>query len=334
MPRKARIEYEGAIYHVMDRGDRLEVIYRDERDREIFLKTLGEVCERCGWKVHAYVLMGNHYHMLLGTPEANLSRGMRLLQGIYTIRHNARHRLRGHLFQGRYKAILVDGEDATYFRTVGDYIHLNPVRAGLLAQDAKLTSYPWSSFPFHVNPPRKRPPWLKSEWILVGVGEADTARGRNGYREVMEKRAAEERNGGAIEEGMLKSLRRGWCFGSEVFREAILENLDKPVRREQGNSRRGITGSHNEQEAERLIGEGLKALGMDRRDLAKLPKGSAVKIAIASVVKRRTVVTNAWIAAELHMGAATRVSSYCAEQNMRTEVKMLVKKIDMSIWKN
>jgi len=132
MPRKARIEYEGAIYHVMDRGDRLEAIYRDERDREIFLKTLGEVCERCGWKVHAYALMGNHYHLLLETPEANLSRGMRLLQGIYTIRHNARHRLRGHLFQGRYKAILVDGEDATYFRTVGDYIHLNPVRAGLL----------------------------------------------------------------------------------------------------------------------------------------------------------------------------------------------------------
>jgi len=147
----------------------------------------------------------------------------------------------------------------------------------------------------------------------------------------MEKRTAEERDGGAIEEGMLKALRRGWCFGSEVFREAILEKLDMPVRQEQGNSRRGITGSHNEQEAERLIGEGLKALGVDRRDLAKLPKGCAVKIAIASVVKQRTVVTNAWIAAELHMGAATRVSSYCAEQNMRAEVKKLVKKVNMSI---
>ena len=85
MPRKARVEYEGAIYHVMGRGDRLEAIYRDEQDREMFLKTLGEVCGRCGWQVHAYVLMGNHYHLLLETPEANLSRGMRLLQGIYTI---------------------------------------------------------------------------------------------------------------------------------------------------------------------------------------------------------------------------------------------------------
>lgn len=331
MPRKARVEYEGAIYHVMDRGNRLEEIYRDVRDREIFLKTLGEVSERCGWQVHAYVLMSNHYHLLLETPEANLSRGMRLLQGIYTIRHNARHRLRGHLFQGRYKAIVVDGEDATYFRTVGDYIHLNPVRAGLLAEDAMLMSYPWSSFPAHVGPPRKRPPWLKSEWVLAGVGEADTARGRNAYREVMEKRAVEERDGGAIEEGMLKALRRGWCFGSEVFREAILERLEVPVRQEQGNSRSGITGSHSEQEAKRLIGEGLKALGVDRKDLSTLPKGSAVKIAIASVVKQRTVVTNAWIAAELYMGAASRVSSYCAKQNMRTDVKKLVKKLTMSI---
>jgi len=328
---RARVEYEGAIYHVMDCGNRLEEIYRDERDREIFLKTLGEVCERCGWRVHAYVLMGNHYHLLLETPEANLSRGMRLLQGIYTIRHNARHRLRGHLFQGRYKAIVVDGEDATYFRTVGDYIHLNPARAGLLKEEQKLVSYRWSSFPAHVGAPRKRPPWLKSEWVLAGVGETDAARGRNAYRATMQKRCEEERNGGAIEEGMLKALRRGWCFGSESFREAILERMETPVREEQGNSRHGIARSHNEQEAQRLIAKGLKELGIDRQDLAKLPKGSAVKIAIASVVKERTVVTNAWIAVQLHMGAATRVSSYCAAQNSRADIKKHVKTIRMSI---
>ena len=329
MPRKSRVEYAGAIYHVMDRGDRLEAIYLDDRDREIFLKTLGEVCGRCGWRVHAYVLMGNHYHLLIETPEANLSRGMRLLQGIYTIRHNARHRLRGHLFQGRYKAILVDGEEATYFRTVGDYIHLNPVRAGLLEEDERLVSYPWSSFPAHVGEPKKRPVWLKSEWVLAGIGETDVRRGRNAYRSTMEKRAEEERTGGAMEEGMLNALRRGWCFGSEAFREAILERLEAPVRQAQGNSRHGLAGSHNEQEAERLITKGLKELGIDRRDLPKLPKGSAAKIAIASVVKQRTVVTNAWLAAQLHMGAATRVCSYCAEQNLTTEVKRLVKAINM-----
>jgi len=189
MPRKARVEYEGAIYHVMDRGDRLEDIFRDDKDRELFLKTLGEVCVRCGWIVHCYVLMGNHYHLLLETPKPNLSRGMRLLQGIYTIRHNARHRLRGHLFQGRYKAIVVDGGAGTYFRTVCDYIHLNPVRAGLLAEGKLLLDYPWSSFPAHVGAPLKRPTWLQSEWILGEIGERDTVRGRRCYREAMERRA-------------------------------------------------------------------------------------------------------------------------------------------------
>ena len=119
--------------------------------------------------------------------------------------------------------------------------------------------------------------------------------------------------------------------GSGDFREAILERLEAPVRQEHGNSRRGISGSHNEQEAERLVAQGLKELGVDRRDLPKLAKGNSVKIAIACVVKQRTVVTNAWLAAELHMGAATRVSSYCAEQNMQADVKKLVEKVAMSI---
>ena len=129
MPRKPRVEYAGAVYHVMDRGDRLETVFRDDGDRELFFKTLGQACERTGWRVHPYVLMGNHYHMLLETPEPNLSTGMQWLQSTYTIRHNVKHRLRGHLFQGRYKAIPVDGEDGTYFRTVSDYIRPHPALA-------------------------------------------------------------------------------------------------------------------------------------------------------------------------------------------------------------
>ena len=88
----------------MDRGNRLEAIFLDDQDRQLFLRTLWQACERTGWRVHSYVLMGNHCHLLIETPEANLSSGMRWLQATHTIRHNARHRLRGHLFQGRYKA--------------------------------------------------------------------------------------------------------------------------------------------------------------------------------------------------------------------------------------
>jgi REP element-mobilizing transposase RayT len=332
MPRKARIEYEGAVYHVMDRGDRLEAIFRDDGDRETFLKTLGEACGRCGWLVHAYVLMGNHYHLLLETPEANLSRGMRLLQGIYTIRHNARHRLRGHLFQGRYKAIVVDGEDALYFRTLGDYIHLNPVRAGLLAEGETLESYRWSSFPLHAGSPEKRPSWLKSEWILGGGGEADTTQGRSSYRNAMEKRAVDEREGEIIEDGLLKALRRGWCFGSEKFRETIMEKLQSSQEHRVSNG--AIGRSHNEKEAEKLIVAALKEMGIMPGDLEKLPKGSAQKIAIATVVKQRTAVTNAWLAERLNMGAATRVSRYCGSFSERDDIKELIQKIKMSVGEN
>ncbi len=131
MARKPRIEFAGAVYHVISRGDRGEAIYQDDEDRRLFLQFLGEVCGRSGWLIHAFVVMTNHYHLLLETPEANLVVGMKWLQGVYTQRFNLRHRLRGHLFQGRYKALLIDGEEPGHFLQASSYIHLNPVRAGL-----------------------------------------------------------------------------------------------------------------------------------------------------------------------------------------------------------
>jgi len=130
MARKPRIEFAGAVYHIISRGDRGEAIYEGDEDRERFLGGVGEVCERTGWKVHAFVLMTNH--LLLETPEPNLLVGMKWLQGTYTQRFNRRHNLRGHLFQGRYKALLIDGEEPGYFLQVSNYIHLNPMRAGLV----------------------------------------------------------------------------------------------------------------------------------------------------------------------------------------------------------
>ena len=134
MGRKPRIEYAGATYHVMCRGNRREDIFENDGDRKIFLKTLGEVCERTGWRVCAYVLMPNHYHMVLGTPEANLVAGMKWFQGTYTKRYNARNKKWGHLFQGRYKSVVIDPEEVGYFRTACDYVHLNPPRAHLWAR--------------------------------------------------------------------------------------------------------------------------------------------------------------------------------------------------------
>ena len=111
MARPLRIEYAGAVYHVMARGNQGQVIFRDDGDRRRFLETLGEACEKTGWRIHAYVLMGNHYHLLVETPEGNLVTGMKWLQGTYTQRFNGRHEVFGHLFQGRYKAILVEADN-------------------------------------------------------------------------------------------------------------------------------------------------------------------------------------------------------------------------------
>src|ERR1041385_7172503 len=145
MARKVRIEYAGAMYHLMNRGDRREPIFHEDSDRELFLGTLGEACRKTDWQVHAYCLMGNHFHLVVETPRANLVAGMKWFLGAYTARFNRRHKLIGHLFSGRYKALLIDSTNPGYLRTVCEYVHLNPVRAKLIAADQPLRTFPWSS---------------------------------------------------------------------------------------------------------------------------------------------------------------------------------------------
>jgi putative transposase len=120
MPRQLRLQYPGAMYHVMSRGDRREKIFLNDVDRQDFIKTLAEACQKTGWQVHAYCLMPNHYHLVLETPEPNSVAGMAWLQSTYTIRLNHRHQLFGHVFSGRYKSQLVEGSGSGYLRTACD----------------------------------------------------------------------------------------------------------------------------------------------------------------------------------------------------------------------
>src|SRR5579859_510916 len=166
MARKLRVQYPGALYHVMNRGDRREPIFKDDQDRARFVETLAEACAKTGWQVHAYCLMPNHFHLVLETPQANLVAGMKWLLGTYTGRFNRRHRLSGHLFSGRYKALIVDGSGNGYLKTVCDYVHLNPVRAKLIPPQQKLASYRWSSYPACLASARKRPWWLRVNRLL------------------------------------------------------------------------------------------------------------------------------------------------------------------------
>lgn len=141
MSRPIRIEFSNALYHVTSRGDRREAIFEDDDDRRAFLQTLGQVVQQFNWLCYAWCLMDNHYHLLIQTPESNLSKGMRQLNGVFTQMSNRRHGRVGHLFQGRFKAILVDSD--AYLLELARYVVLNPVRAGMVT---KAADWLWSSY--------------------------------------------------------------------------------------------------------------------------------------------------------------------------------------------
>ena len=147
MARKLRIQYPGAIYHAMSRGDHQERIFSDDTDRQQFLSTLEQCCQKTAWQVHAFCLMSNHFHLVVETPQGNLVAGRKWFLGVYTRRFNVRHKVFGHLFSGRYKALPVDGSQSGYLKSVCDYVQLNPERAGLLRPGQPLQTYLWSSYP-------------------------------------------------------------------------------------------------------------------------------------------------------------------------------------------
>ena len=161
MARPLRIQYPGAVYHVMNRGSSRQKVFLETRDYEVFINTIGELHNRWRVEVFAYCLMGNHYHVCLRTPEGNLARVMRHLDGLYTQRFNRLHRRDGALFRGRYKAILVDKDN--YLAQVVRYIHLNPLGASLVREPQ---SYLWSSHRLYLRP-KEIPKWLQIEEVMA-----------------------------------------------------------------------------------------------------------------------------------------------------------------------
>ena len=161
MPRPLRIEYENACYHVMNRGRSHQNIYNDKVDYQIFLAILAEAHKRFRVQIQSYCLMSNHYHLLIKTPEGNLGRAMRHINGIYTQRYNRLHKMDGSLFKGRYKAILV--EQDSYQLQLSRYIHRNPIEAGMVE---KLEDYLWSSYPNYLGKV-KLPEWLYPQEVLA-----------------------------------------------------------------------------------------------------------------------------------------------------------------------
>ena len=164
MARPLRINYEGAVYHITLRGDGREDIYLSDDDRRMFLWVLGEVVEKYSWVCHGYCLMDNHYHLIIETPKANLSQGMRQLNGVYTQYFNKKHFRCGHVFQGRYKSIIVEKEN--YLLSLCRYVEQNPVRAGICKSPSE---YAWCSYQYYVGI-KKAPAYLTTDWLLLQFG--------------------------------------------------------------------------------------------------------------------------------------------------------------------
>jgi putative transposase len=209
-----RLEFEGAAYHVTSRGNAREAIYFDDRDRRRFLEILKETAERHGWICHAYCLMTNHYHLLIETPGANLSRGMQLLNGVYTQWFNHRHQRVGHLLQGRFKAILVERD--SHLLELARYVVLNPVRAGMVR---RASDWRWSSYRATAGQ-EEAPTGLAVDWLLSQFG-GDRERAIGAYRRFVRQ---------GREARVWDGLQAGLLLGSSEFIDQMRPLLkEKPL---------------------------------------------------------------------------------------------------------
>lgn len=319
MPRQLRLEFPGAFYHVMARGDRREPIVRGDEDRSIFVETMAQACQRGGWRIHAWVLMDNHFHWVLETPEPNLVRGMGWFMNALTRRINERNRLWGHLFGGRYKSIVVQSgreqEEPNYLGVLIDYVHLNPVRAGLLSisQGQGMIDYPWSSLSKgYAVSPSKRPPWQQVQVGLASHSLVDTVAGRRAYIRYLEKLAEEGKEAGITQpEGLSlhSTLSRGWYWGSESFKERLINITSPKAKGESRHYRSAPEIREGElQRAENWLKRAMGELGITEAELEVTPGSQREKVLLAAVLFSRTTLSQQWLAQRLHMKSAANVS--------------------------
>jgi REP element-mobilizing transposase RayT len=306
MARKPRIEFSGAIYHVLNRGNYRRDLFETAGAARAFVACLGEACVRMGWRVYAYCLMRNHYHLALETPRGNLVSGVHWLQSTFGNRFNRYRGERGHAFQGRYQAILV--EPGVHLARLVDYIHLNPVRAKIVALE-NLAQFRWSSYRQFVRGADGRPTWLECAAWLRAHGElADAPAGWTSYAEHLAWLMADE---GRQKAAAFERMSRGWALGSEDYRKRVMKDfkLIEPAEDWGGEELNELNQLHWQQQLEL----GAQVIGSSLAGAANEAKSAPWKIALAAWVKRDSSVTNRWLSERLHMGPPDAVSRYVGE---------------------
>lgn len=312
------------MYHVLNRGNYRADIFATEGARAAFEACLFEACAKARWQLHAYVIMRNHYHLAVETPAGNLVEGMRWLQATYANRFNRLRGERGHVFQGRYHALLADG--IANLGAVGHYIHLNPARAGLVPvaqlQDFRYSSYHW------LRKPRQRPSVLTFEAVLAAAGQlADSRAGWASYQDYLAWLHEDAR---AQKQLAFDRMCQGWALGSAAFkRELVRDHRDRIARQElEAETSAELRPLHWQE----VLEEGLRRIGRTVAQAAAEPKSAPWKVALATHLKACTTASNPWLAATLHMGAPAALSRYVAEcrRGDRPETRDWLAKISKS----
>lgn len=297
MPRPPRLEFAGAHYHVLNRGNYRSHIFARAGARTAFLATLAETAAKQAWRVHAWAVMANHYHIALETPQPNLVEGMQWLQSTFALRFNRLRHENGHLFQGRYKSILIERGPA--LGALCHYIHLNPVRAHLCTVE-QLAVWPWTSLTWLHNP-SQRPAWYDVDTALRHSGEQpDCAAGWNRYLTYL---SWLHETDSARKAAHFDHMSKGWAIGSTTFQASLAAERLEPDQRSATHAR-----SLTIAQAEALIAHQLRQLGRSAEDLRHDSKSAPWKIALAASVKQQTLVTNRWLGERLHLGSLHQVS--------------------------
>lgn len=300
MARKHRLEFPGAIYHVINRGNYRAWVFKEDGAKRSFETSLFAACAQYDWVLHAYVIMGNHYHLALETREANLVAGMQWLQAGFANRFNRLRKERGHVFQGRYKSLVV--EPGGPLGQLCHYVHLNPVRAGIVSID-ELSTYRYGSF-WYLTRPGQRPACLQMNSALDGAGGlTDTAAGHRSYRQYL---AWQMENGPAGKNRAYESMSRGWALGSGAFKKELLHEHHLAAK-----SRAWDAVGAKELRALRWqdsLDAAVSALPVAKRQNAR--KSAPWKVAVACHLKATTDVSNEWLAQRLQMGTGVYVSKH------------------------
>ena len=300
MPRKLRLEFPGACYHVINRGNYRSDVFKTAGAKGAFESCLFEACAKSGWLLHAHVLMSNHYHLALETPEGNLVTGMQWLQATFANRFNKLRGARGHLFQGRYKSLLV--EEGAPLGQVCHYIHLNPARAGV-ATMAALRDYRYSSY-WYLARPKERPAFMRVETALQEAGRlADDRAGWQEYEEYLDWQLTD---GPAGKSRAYVTLSKGWALGSREFKAGLMKDHALAA-----STRAWETGGAAEIKAEQwreALARCLRLAGKTGAETRTERKSASWKIAIAAYLKRNTQASNRWLSEQLHMGTPVAVS--------------------------